>query len=202
MTRETMPVGQIGNEMVFEGVNNSTVEIGRIVVPSSRVKLVEASITRTTANATAYDAGDVVSNSTISTACTYMTFDNLAQRSGGSGTITDVFAIDSANQAVKPNQRLYLFDTPPATTILVDGSSWIQPTTDMRKGQAEIDFASWSVTGSSTAGCSISHRQGLAIGFECVSTDDALYGVVIERGTTYTPVTGERWDYRIKVLRD
>ena len=195
--------GEVGSTAVPLNIQGagSTAILGRVDVNSvPGVAVVSTNLTRTT-DVTAYSAGDVVSGSTASTGGAYLTFSGVVGSNGGSGLISDAVAVYSANETVKPNLQLYLFTRPVGTTVLVDNGNWIQPTSDMRQCVAEISFAAWSAGGTTTGGNLLSHNQLVRAGFACASTDTALYGVVVERGTTWVGTASARLDFGLKVIR-
>lgn len=161
--------------------------------------VVNASYTRP-ANTTQYTANDAIANST--TAPVVLTFDNAALGGGGSGIIHTIEIVDSANQATKPQIRLWLFDTSPTAVNDADPFTISDAEHATALPNGIQDFTSW-LEGDKTAGtgnCS-SHATSLAIPFKCTSNSDSLYGL-LEVRNTYTPTSAEVFTVRLGILQD
>lgn len=179
-------------------------EDGKQVV-GAVTKIIEAAYTRP-ANTTQYAAGDQISDSASSPSP--LTFSGVGVQMNmpddfASGVILDAVCIDSANQATKPDFELYLFDTEP--TANNDNAAWSPTDADMLNCIGVIAFAQadWK-EGNPTAGAggnAINHQTNVDLAFECEGDIRDLYGLVVERGT-YTPVSGEIFTFRLKILQD
>lgn len=159
---------------------------------------VDASFTRPTGT-TQYTAGDQVADS--ASAPTVITFSDVARTEGGTGWIVDALCIDSANQATKPNFRLYLFDTAPTPNN--DNAAWAPSDAEMATLLAEIDFATWIIgkADSGADGNCASFIANIAVPFVCAKDSKDIYGLLVER-STYTPISAESWTFRLGVTQD
>lgn len=167
------------------------------VFPRGWTVVVEDSYTRP-ATTTQYAAGDQVSDSASAPAA--LEFE-AARFEGGTGVILDALCISSANQATKPNLRLYLFDTEPTPNN--DNAAWAPSDADMLNLIGVVEFSAWEV-GTSTAGAGgncASLVKGLNLAFKAVAGSQTIYGLLVERGT-YTPVSAELLTVRMGVLQD
>jgi len=146
------------------------------------------------ADTTQYAAGDQVADGTPSV----LEF-AVSRVAGGTGVIIHASCTDDANQAVKPNFRLYLFDTLP--TIAADNAPWTPSDADMVNIIGFITFNEWEI-GLATVGAGgncVSLAPDLQIPFD--ATNGVIYGLTVER-STYTPVTGEGFSFKLGVLQD
>ena len=146
------------------------------------------------ANTTQYAAGDQVADSTPSV----LEF-AVSRVTGGTGVIIHASCTDSANQATKPNLRLYLFDTTP--TVVADNAAWTPSDADMVNIIGYVEFASWEI-GLATVGADgncVSLATNLQIPFDC--TNGNIYGLLVVRNA-YTPVSGETFSIKLGVLQD
>lgn len=160
--------------------------------------VVEDSFSRP-ANTTQYAAGDQVSDS--ATAPTPLEFSNAAQLPGGAGVILSAICISSANQATKPNLRLYVFDAEPTPSN--DNAAWAPADSDVLNLVAVVEFTSWHV-GKSDAGAdgnAVSIVSDISSPFRTQPSSKSLYGLLVERGT-YTPVSAESFTVRLGILQD
>lgn len=144
------------------------------------------------ANVTQYAAGDQVADATPSV----LQFE-LPRIEGGTGVIIHAICVDSVNAAVKPNLRLYLFDTLP--TVAADNDPWTPSDGDMINLLGYVEFSSWEQGLAGAAGNCASFATNLQIPFDC--TDGVVYGLSVERGT-YTPASGEVFTFKLGVLQD
>jgi len=146
------------------------------------------------ANATQYAAGDQVADDVPSV----LEFE-VARVVGGTGVIIHASCTDSANVAVKPSLRLYLFDTEP--TIVADNVAWTPTDADLINIIGYVEFTAWEV-GLATVGAGgncVSLAPDLQIPFDC--TNGVIYGLLVVRNA-YIPVTGEMFTIKLGVLQD
>lgn len=160
--------------------------------------LVEASLTRP-ANTTQYAAGDQVADS--ASAPTPIEFTLAAAVPGGAGVILSALCISSANQATKPNFRLYVFDAEPTPSN--DNAAWAPADSDVMNIIAAIEFTSWHVGKSDVGadGNTISIVSDVSCPFRTHSSSTSLWGLLVER-STYTPVSAETFTLRLGILQD
>lgn len=153
-----------------------------------------------------YAAGDVIADST--SAPNIMTFTRSALEDGSAGgqaaggIIQEAILTTSANQATKPDLELWLFDT----TVVMDNDNAVFTPTDaeMLTLVTVIAFPSTSFkVGDATVGaggnaaCDV---QNIGVPFNIVGTNNtALFGILVVRNA-YTPVSGEVFAIRLKVL--
>lgn len=144
---------------------------------------------------TTYAAGEVV-NTTVASV---LQFSKAAV--GGLATIVSATIIDDANQTTKPDLELWLF----SSTVTADADNAVFTPTDAELrtlvGVIAFPVASFKVgdASSGAAGNCICDVQNLNIAFNGASqqTND-LFGVLVVRNA-YVPVSGERFDIRLKV---
>ncbi len=144
------------------------------------------------ANVTQYASGDQMTNA----AADALEF-AVPRSEGGTGVIIHAICVDSVNAAVKPNIRLYLFDTLP--TVAADNAPWTPSDGDMVNLVGYVEFSSWEEGLAGAAGNCASFATNLQIPFD--TTDGVVYGLVVERGT-YTPASGEGFAFKLGVLQD
>ncbi len=160
--------------------------------------IVNGSVTRP-ADATAYAAGDAVTDST--SAPTVVTFTNCAPANGGSGVIIGATMIDSANKATKGIFDLFLFDT---TFTPDNDNAAISPTdAEMETLIGVIPFDT-SVIGDPTAdaaGNAVYQAPLLNLPFVCGGASRNLFGQLVARNA-YTPVSGEKFTVRLTIQQN
>lgn len=164
---------------------------------SGRTFISKTTLTRP-ADTTQYAAGDQVADST--SAPTALNFGTCAVYNGGGGLLIDAVCKSNANQATKPNLRLYLYNGSP--TLNNDNANWNPSHADIGNIVAMAEFASWEVGGTAagTAGNVFSLAQ-INKGYRCASGQVNLWGCFVERGT-YTPVSAEQLTISLKVAHD
>ena len=158
----------------------------------------EATYTRP-ANTTQYAANDAVSDSASAPAA--LEFADAAQVQHGAGVILSAICVSSANQATKPNFRLYIFDDEPTPTN--DNAAWAPTDADFMNLVAVIAFTAWEV-GTVTAGAggnTVSIVSDISAPFRTSPGSRSLWGLVVER-STYTPVSAEMFTFRLGILQD
>ena len=146
------------------------------------------------ADTTQYTAGDQVADGTPSV----LTF-ALPRISGGSGVIIYAVCHDSASVAVKPDLRLYLFDT--TVTPAADNAAWAPSDAEMLTSIGFVDFSAWeigTVTAGAAGNCN-SYVANLDIPF--VATALSIFGVLVVRNA-YIPVDSEIFTVKLGALQD
>lgn len=170
----------------------------RATSDGSRVGIVSASYTRP-ANTTQYASGDTISDS-----ATVLTFDlglNDITQNGTTGIIVQAILTDSAYQSTSLDAELLLFSVAP--TAPTDNAACAITDAELAYLVARLRFSTVvAVNPTSGAGgnCFYVSSQENEI-FECASDDDALYGVLIARNA-YTPVSGEIFSVKLKIIQD
>ena len=137
------------------------------------------------ADATAYAAGDVISEST--SAGTGFTISNVVPISGGAGRIKRIVVRCSLIN-INPALRIHIFDTVPANTVYNDNA----PATTVYAASiseiATIDLPPM-ISGAANSG-SVSQVQDKDISFLSSGTD---LTVILETLNTFTPSSGNTW---------
>jgi hypothetical protein len=146
-----------------------------------------------------YTAGDQVAAGTA--APDALVFD-VGRGNGGAGVIVSAIAIDTFNQATKPQLQLMLFDGTAAPTLQGDNVAWAPTDADLANAFAKIEFSSWTVGGTTvgTNGNCFSDVTGLSIPFKCGAAVNHIWGAMVERGS-YAPGSAEAWTIRLGVMR-
>lgn len=148
------------------------------------VKL-SASLTRP-ANATAYTAGDAVTDNTPAV----LVFANASRDAGRTGSIDTLVITGSANVATKPDLELWLFDTAPAA--VADNAAFAPTDAEALRcvGVIPIPVADWKVglSGADAAGNVVQTIRNIGLIYRTLTT--ALYGQLVIRNA-YVPVSGE-----------
>lgn len=163
----------------------------------------KASFTRP-ADTTAYTANDVMSDST--TVPTILTFNRASMEgdgaSGGGGIIQEAIMTSSAGQATKPDLELWLFDTAPAAENDNAACSLSDAEVLACVGIIPFPVANWKQA-NATAGAggnAACDAQNIGLPFNLIGTNNAaLFGMLIVRNA-YTPVSGESFQIRLKIL--
>lgn len=170
-----------------------------------RIYPVSANFTRPS-NTIAYTAGDVVSNSTSAT--TLMIFGNLNPGQGavftlgGSGLIVkaSIFT-DKHDETAQYNLVLYTANEATVTVVadnVPDQVLYANRTYDI----GMLSFPAVA-QGADTSGSTGAKAQwtGTPIGFQCASTDVALYGKLVNMTGT-TPASGQNFWVRLTILQN
>ncbi len=146
---------------------------------------INVSVTQALAAAGDYAAEDVMCEN--ATTGVVWTFDGIVFRNGGSGYIVKAHALWETT-ALTPRLTLYLFNAAP-TTELDDNKANAAPAfADLAQYVGKIDFpAMEDLGGMSEAIATPSTYGNLPLGFDCATTDDALYGILVTRDA----ITGE-----------
>lgn len=165
--------------------------------PSGRILTGAVSVTISTnftrpADTTAYAAGDAVTNST--SAPTILTFTGAARLVGMTGLITDAVLIDEANQATKGQFELHLYDT---TFTPNNDNAAFAPTVAV--AETEVGVIEFPTAFAST-NADTYHAKNVNLGFATLTTAN-LFGELVVRNA-YTPVSGEKFTIRLKIIQD
>jgi hypothetical protein len=168
---------------------------------ASNSQLITASKTRPS-DTTAYAAGDVIAEST--SAGTVLTFSNMSRKTGSSGLILGAMMIDSANQSTKPQVELWLFSAAPGAKN--DNAAFAPTDAELETLIDIIKFDNTNaLVGTVTAGADGNSIQKtsspIAIPFKSAEGSRALYGVPVVRNA-YTPVSGEKFTFQLRVAYD
>lgn len=162
------------------------------------IRTIASNFTRP-ADTTTYTAADVVADST--SAPTIINFPRAAREKGGSAIIQQAICVSSANVSTKPDLELWLFDESPAAVN--DNAAFAPSDAELRTLVGIIAFTSSSFkAGTATSGAggnAVCDIQNIGMPINCSRDDNALYGVLVVRNA-YVPVSGERFDIRLKVL--
>jgi hypothetical protein len=147
------------------------------------------------ANTTTYAAGQVVADST--TAATLRKF-RITRDEGGFATVQAAILMVGANQTLKPDVQLWLFDTAPA--IQNDAAAFAPSLAEMKTLIGVISFPVGSfVVANAASGASgnvMCNPQGLLIPMSGAKGDGNAYGVMVVRNA-YVPTSGETWATRL-----
>ena len=170
---------------------------GTLVVALNYRK-VSAVVTRP-ANTTQYAAGDVVTGGTPAV----LTFSGCAQPdvngdNSGEAIIRSAINVHSSYVATGPDLELYLFSIAP--TIDADNAAWTPTDAELLTLVGVIPFTTWKV-GTATVGADgnqIDYESDINLLFKCAAGDQALYGILVERGT-YIPVSDETFTIALHI---
>ncbi len=160
--------------------------------------VVEISGSKTRPNDTnTYAAGDVINEATSGS--TVITFTGCARVTGGSGLIQKVMIDDSANQTLKLQCELWLFNASPAST---GHDNAVFTPADAGRPVAIIPISN-SYVGDAQSGAS--GNAVLTSGvinnpFVCAA-DANLYGVLVARNA-YVPIAQEVFNIRLLIAQD
>lgn len=173
------------------------------VVSQSRCITVSANFTRPN-DTNAYQAGDVVADSTTAAAVITIPLQGPGGTVGklGSGLLMTATLLSSANVATKLDGRLWIFDTAPAS-YGNDNEALTLTDAEMRTVLQVILFptGSW-VAGDATVGAggnAMCNAQSLWLPINTTKDANAIY-CVLEARNAYVPVAQERFDLRLGVV--
>lgn len=138
------------------------------------------SVTKALAAASAYDAGDVLSESATNGEGTAWTFAGIAKKDGGFGYITKAHVI-SETTALTPKLALYLFNAAPTCELDDHAANTALLYADAAKYVGRIDFPAMTEngTGASEAFVTPSSAGVLPLAFTCATNADDLVGVLV-----------------------
>ena len=150
-------------------------------------------------NTTQYAAGDVIE----ATGAAQFVFP-VARVEGGSGVIVDALLTDSANQALKGQFELWLFDTVVAAHE-ADNAAFTPTDADLLTLVGVLEFLI-PFEGDATVGAGgnvafPTTRTFLPLAFKCVALSINLHGTLVVRNA-YTPTAFEVFQVRMNVLQD
>lgn len=167
--------------------------MGSSVSISSYRKTTSTVLTRQ-ANATAYAAGQVVSDAGL----VQLLFP-IARAGGLSGIIRELLVVDGSVPATKLDGELWLFDTQRANEA--DAAAFAPSVAQLLTlvGVIAIPVAAWKVAGANGV---INHVTGLAIPFnQATSGETQLFGTLVARNA-YTPANAGKIQFRMKADLD
>lgn len=163
---------------------------------------VNGSITRP-ADTTTYAANDVITNSTSTP--TIITFSGCSRlttgATGRSGIIQSATLIDSANETLKLDGDLFIFDT--TVTMDNDNAAFTPTDAELATVVAIITFTgSNSRSGTAGAGGNVAYPNTISGGipFNCLTLSN-LFGIFVARNA-YVPISAEVFTFRLGILQD
>jgi len=146
----------------------------------------------------AYAAEDVLSES--KTAGTYWTFSSPAKVSGGTGYIVKAQAISETNN-ITPRLTLYLFNAAPTSAVNDNIANTAVLHADISQYIGKIDFNAMEDLGpagtDSTAITTPSTYGNLPLAFNCATSTNVLYGILVTRNAFTNTATN---DMTIKLM--
>lgn len=160
---------------------------------------INATITRPT-DTNVYAPGDVICNST--SAPVILQFTNCVRNNNGSGVIQSMTMTDSANETIKLDGDLFLYDT----TVAMDNDNSPFTPTDAEQATCigVVQFSGGSFrAGLAGAGGNGQYPDSVSKGipFVCKGGAKIIYGVFIARNA-YVPISGEVFTFRMSILQD
>lgn len=160
-------------------------------------KTIDASYTRP-ADTTAYEAGDVLANST--SAATILTLAGMARDAGGGGVIQNAVMIDSVAAATKPWVELYLFDTAPA--MQNDNAAWAPSDAELERCLGVLVFDGTATNAfKTTSNGGLVATGAVSLSYQCLAGSTSLFAIAVLRNA-YTPAMGEKFNFRLSVILD
>ena len=164
-------------------------------------KVITASRTRP-ANATAYAAGQILTDST--TAATMMSFASCARSNGLGGLLDYLTVVSQTAPLTAPDLELHLFDTAPSLTSQNDASVFNPTDTELEKAIFTVTISASARIISAPLASNGNSEWHVPLGgksFQCAAADTALYGIVVVR-SAYTPTSGEKFSFRLHCIQD
>ena len=169
----------------------------QVAIVEFQTKVARASVTRP-ANTTPYTAGDIIAAVTTNN---HLTFSDVVEDSGGTGSIDGVRVTSSANQSTKPDLELWLFHTD--ITEVGDNVAFAPTDAEMltRVGIIDLSVDNWKAghSGSGATGNACIEVSNLGAIFNTATKD--LIGVLVVRNG-YTPVSSEIFTVELLITRD
>jgi len=155
-------------------------------------RLVTVTTTKALESASAYTAGDVLSESDTASAGTDWDFDSVGKVNGGTGYIVRANAICETTN-VTPRLTLFLFNTAPTCELDDNAANTALLHADLAGYIGKIDFPAMEDlgTGDSESLASPSTYGNLPLAFNCASGDDAIYGVLVTRDAFTNTATND-----------
>lgn len=188
-------MGSIADQ-VAEALKSAT---GVKVLVSSGIKRVV--VTKALAAAGDYAANDVLSES--ATVGTAWKFEGMGAVLGGSGSITKAMAILETT-ALTPRILLYLFRVPPTSALNDNVANTALLHADLGDflGWIEFDAMETLNAGDSIAIATPSTDGNVPLEYDCVSGDDAIYGVAVTRDAITGEVTSDELTFILFTRQD
>lgn len=199
MAYKTLSVQEILNR-IFNGSAIATTG-GAGSSSANYSKIVSQSVTRP-ADTNVYASGDVIATATSGGDSTLVFSDVVRDynTSGQQGAIiTDVSIIDSANQTTKLTPELWLFSSSPGD----DNDNAVFTPTDAELDNliAIIPFSNTYVgDATSGAGGNSVYTSDTVNKIVYLTSSNSLYGVIVARNA-YTPVSGEQFTVKLRVIQ-
>jgi hypothetical protein len=197
----TNVIGKVGIDQTTSGTTNAVFPLAtenHIGSVTGIISTVTGSITRPNDTNT-YAAGDEISNAT--SGATIMSISGCARVNNGSGRILSAQMVDSANQALKLDGDLFLFDT----TVAMQGDNVAFAPSDAELvtcvGVVSFTGASCKVgTVTSGAGGNAIYPNSVSgvLPFTCIGGGTTLYGKFVARNA-FIPVANEVFTFRLVI---
>lgn len=172
---------------------------GHIGEVGGRTRRISASVTRP-ADTTQYAIGDALGTASGSATANF-TLSAMGRINQGSGTITGVSVVSSANQTTLPQMTLWLFDTAP--TNANDNAAWAPADGDLANLVAIIPLSEQYQANRAAAasGNAVIAASGLNRSYRCASGTPDMTAVLV-LGNAYTPVSAEAFTVLVHVMQD
>lgn len=161
------------------------------VAPLGFPKTIKVDVTRP-ADTTAYGVGDAISDSTSAPASGGFTLTNAARKSGGSGIITDVCVMTSADPSTRLCGEIFVFDQ--SVTNVNDNAAFAVSDSEIKNCVAVIPFSMFDAGNNG-----MSHMQGLNIMFTCSGSANLRF--LLRTRNAYTPASAEVISVTFKILQ-
>lgn len=139
------------------------------------------------ANATAYTAGDVVSNDAATTVP--MNFASFARVTGGAGYIVGARLITD-KKSITPRIRVHLFNAADPT-LAADNVAWKELYAEEAKRIGQFDLPAMT-TGTDATGSTMSRAEDLTLRLPFIAVSRSVYAV-LEALDGFTPASGEKF---------
>lgn len=187
--RKDTPVNLSSNDGDYEHlqVANGALWVSPLGFP----KTITVDVTRP-ADAIAYAAGDAISNSTTAPTTGGFTLTGAARKSGGSGIITDVCVMSSADPATRLSGEVWFFNQ--SVTNINDNTAFGVTDTEIKTCVGVVPFTLFDAGNNGYA-----HLTGLNILFTCVGSADLRF--LLRCRNTYTPTNPETLTVMVKILQ-
>ena len=161
------------------------------VSPLGFPKTIKVDVTRP-ADTTAYAAGDAISNSTTAPTTGGFTLTGAARKSGGSGIITDICVMTSADPSTRLSGEVFIFDA--AVTNINDNAAFAVSDTEIKTCVGVVPFSFFDAGNNG-----LSHMTGLNILFTCSGSADLRF--LLRARNAYTPANAEVITVVVKILQ-
>lgn len=160
-----------------------------VVGPTDEFATISVDVTRP-ADTTTYAVNDAIADSTSSTNA--FTIPDAVKASGGSGIITDIMMISSADPATSLQCEILFFDS--GITTPVDNAAFAISDVDAKKFVGIVPLVLQDV-GNNDVG----HAQGVNMGFTCAGSANLRF--CVRAKNAYAPANGEVFTFRFKIQR-